>query len=381
VSRPLALAFLAVAAVALPCGADEPDLASAVVAAARDETAPSLGLLGYDRLEEGASGVVPDDDTADEAMRAGWLRAWARRNDVPREALATALACVRTEVEVAAAHGSRRLAVESPPGRTRAASRTRELVVLADYRPELACDDSGGLRPSAAGVPVVRTLRDGVAVDVRASPVTGGRVAVEARVQWGAFDDPPERVSLGARYLGEMDLPRYRGGVARISGAVADGAALEATLRIGGEAVALRVVPRAEVPKGSERARRLDTSLGTLPPIEGDEVHGLPDVVVRSIPDTAIGGSPRRSFGDLDVHADDEAGLWVAGEPLAVAAAAALVEARAAAGARTVRVEVRAHAGDDEIARFTLSALDGRTALLRVGEDRAVVADAGSEVG
>ena len=69
------------------------------------------------------------------------------------------------------------------------------------------------------GDPWVESLLEGVAVDVRPDILHDGRIALETVVQAGAFDpSSPCGIPTGARYLGRIDLPVYRGTLAYASG-------------------------------------------------------------------------------------------------------------------------------------------------------------------
>jgi hypothetical protein len=214
--------------------------------------------------------------------------------------------------------------------------------LVHDFDPELACDNSGGHFPCVVGDPRVRAVLDGLAVQTRASLVDGGpRVALEAFVQTGELTDVVTHRT-GARYIGAIELPTYRGAVAAVSGTVATGKPLVALL---GDTT-VRLTPRIEGPAGSGRA--LDHGLARVKPL---------DVTLPA----------ERVWERAGAVHKLEHGAWLDDyeDPLA----------------RTVRIELDLRAGDARVGSASLTALQGRTAFARIGTDRSLVRDHDVEVG
>lgn len=348
-----------------------------------------FGELEPDPGERPSTGDEEDDDHVE------WLLSWGHGGDVA----AGLLRRIAVDVEVRDSSGRvERARLITAPGRRALHSRTQVLRAVTDYEVELACDNSGGLRPSALGNPQPATLLDGLALDVCAFVVGDGRIALEVVLQAGRFERPVARLDTQARFLGELDLPRYRGVLLSASGATQAGQALEVTLAgADGECYGVRLIPRVlDVPEPEDRARvhRLDAGLLITaweefrfardanrfmnpraqvlpalawrdPPVDRSVLWEHIDHV---LPETAMRLLPR---GDV----------WLVAEEDAAARVRSAFDAWKAAAARTVRVEITARAGEDVIGRVDVPVLTGRTAFFRLGVDQTVLLDADVEVG
>jgi len=266
-----------------------------------------------------------------------------------------------------------------------------------DFDPELACDNSGGLFPCVLGDPRVDAALDGLAVQARPFLLDGGRrVVLEVLLQTGELTRV-ETHRTGARYLGAIEQPTYRGAVVAVSGTVAAGEPLVARLRSARGETVVRLVPEVEGSAGSGRLRALDVGLAQVKPL--DVV--LPAENSRSEDKTweraGAVHKPAYVASSFDCWEDVLAGLDEGGAFSAETARAGPVAAmgpiefqeqavarlsrRLAPLARTVRLDLALRAGGDMAATASLTALHGRTAFVRVGADRSVVRDHDVEVG
>ncbi|MHC4472619.1 MAG: hypothetical protein ACYS99_16845, partial [Planctomycetota bacterium] len=172
---------------------------------------------------------------------------------------------VRVEVEVTHRDGRvSRGEIRTRPGWWGRMTRVRAHRIVWDMDVELACDNSGGFRPCVVGDPVVATALDGLAVQARPFLVDGGRrVALEALVQLGDV----RRVDVlqtGARYLGSIELPTYRGAVVAVSGTVASSEPLVARLRSSKGETVVRLTPHVSGRPSAGGLRALDAGLALI---------------------------------------------------------------------------------------------------------------------
>jgi hypothetical protein len=341
--------------------------------------------------EEEESEEDPDDLVA-------WLRAWGGG-----EAVATGrLRRIAVDAEIVTPDGRiHRARLIAAPGRRALLARTRSLRVMDDYTVELACDNSGGLRPSAVGDPRPHTFLDGLALDVRPFVVGNDRVALEVLLQAGAFDAPVARLDTRARFLGDLDLPRYRGALLSASGATQLGVPLELMLAdAAGGRYALRLVPSLlDVPAAADRARRpvhrFDASLLVALPADlhfasRPDPWSNPPAHVRP---AAVWGEPvaDRSaiWTEIDLQQRDaevrllpDGDVWLVADAAAARRVGSTLDAWTAGAARTVQVDVTARAADGAVVgRAEVPVLTGRTAFFRLGVDRALLLDSDVEVG
>jgi hypothetical protein len=369
---------------------------------------PTLGLLDYADVVMWRGALDPDEApfwNPDDLVHAyRWLVAAEPENladetgrDWHRRLVPDDLRRVVLDVEIASPEGGRqrgRLVLR--PGLTARLVRARALSVAATYDAELACDNSGGERPSALGDPQLRALVDGLALDVRAFPLPGeGRVALECLVQEGRFEEPIERVATRARFLGRLDLPRYRGLLGLVSGAASADRPLSFTVESDVGAWTVRLTPRIraplEVPFADSPVGRLDIGLLTAPSWrlipQGLHPQLTATAQVRSLlvweaPElTSPGGFLERVLPESKVLLRGDGTVWVTATGAPLERARRMLDAWQEARARTVRIEARALIGDEVVARFDATALTGRTAHLRVGRDRAIIPSADVEVG
>jgi hypothetical protein len=364
---------------------------------------PWLGLVAYDvqggdLLDARAAATSSAEPPADRVRPldlAQWLAARTDAADVAALADDT-LRPVSIDVAVEGDLGRDEATLSVRSGSAAATSRTRAVRVIADYAAELACDNSGGKHPSAVGDPVPRRLVDGVSVLVAPSFVDGGRrVALEVVLQVSRLDDPVAVRPTGARFLGDLDFPAADGALLAFDGCVANGEALRARVDAPGGRVEVTLTPhwRADAPAPG-RVRRLDAGLllrpvvgFTIAPPQGwglDPAPALQPVFVAT--GSVVGGATLAHALDAAVPGcarflDGSGGLFVAGDPAAVARAAGVVEALTATVARTVLLEGAARAGDRSLLAWSLPALVDRPAFVRIGRDRACLVDADTEVG
>jgi hypothetical protein len=188
-------------------------------------------------------------------------------------------------------------------GRWAATSRVVTRPLLLDYDVEIACDNSGGLRPSAIGDPQVVPVREGLAIEVRPTFADGGRkVVLETALDAFDLDDPVESLATGARFLGEIDLPRGRRVRAEASGCVASGGTLALDLPVGGSTWRLALTPRRLGAIGSDGpapdAVRIDLALRA-----GDEEVGRASLAALAGRAASLGvGRERWVLADYDVE-------------------------------------------------------------------------------
>ena len=110
--------------------------------------------------------------------------------------------------------------IEARPGAWGRLTSVRAHRLVHDIDVELACDNSGGHNPCVVGDPIVAAALTGFAVEARPFLVEGGRrIALEALVQFGRLESV-ETYRTGARYLGAIELPTYRGALIAVSGTV-----------------------------------------------------------------------------------------------------------------------------------------------------------------
>jgi len=370
---------------------------------------PCLGLLAFgawrlaDAVVEPGPYEQPDGEERGSdgqvawpaAWDVAWLLSWGHGGDVAAALLRRIAVDAEVRTPDGHVHRARLVAV---PGRRASLTRTRTLRVVADYDVELACDNSGGLRPSAVGDPQLRSLLDGLALDVRPFAVGGDRIALEVVFQAGRFDRPVDRFDTRALYLGEVDLPRYRGAVLSASGAVASGSALDLSVQgEGGEGFAVRLTPRlVNVPESDDRARvhPLDARF-LLAPRAAIGFDRQPDPYANPpacVSPAATWVDPLLDRGTLWEHIDrllpsaelrflPHGDVWVVADEDAVAEVGRTFTRWATQAARTVCVELVARTGDTVLGRADLPVLTGRSAFFRLGVDRAVVLDPDVEVG
>ena len=370
---------------------------------------PCLGLvpLGAWWYGDGLFGPDPEDrpdggeggHAASEAWSpewdVEWLLSWGHGGDVAAGLLRRVAVSAEVRTPAGRVHRARLVAV---PGCRGELERTRVLRVVPDYSTEIACDNSGGLRPSALGDPEMVSLRDGLVLDVRPFALGKDRVALEVVFQAGRFDPHVERLDTGARFLGEVDLPRYRGVLLAASGTTAAGSPLDLSVQGGdGERYVVRLTPWIlDVPEPEDRARvhPVDARFLLAPstevgfcrvhdPFANPPAHVAPDAswgpspLDRSVLWEHIDHSLPRAEMRLLPHGD----VWIVGDEGAVADVGRTFERWAARAARTVRVEITARAGDEVIGRVDVPVLTGRTGFFRLGVDQAVLRDADVEVG
>jgi hypothetical protein len=242
---------------------------------------------------------------------------------------------------------------------------------------EIACSNSAEGPPSVVTDPLVTRALEGLAVDVRPFLLgDGGAVALEAVVQAGRFDRSTPTLSLESRYHGRIQLPGYHGSTASVSGYVEPGQALVARLVGPDGTYDIRLTPVVEGAPASGRIRLPPTGLETTrgPGLrDEDDDEDLWDVWDRVEGTTGvIWGSGRRP---------DPRDAVITGPPDVVRTRIAEIERRMRLLARTVHVELALLAGGVEVGRAHLSALTGRTAVVRVGRQRLIVADWDVEVG
>lgn len=401
--RRLAAPFciLLLAALALP-GATAGDLpASAWRRLLERPTEPRRPLLGL--LACGEMGIVHEDcleaeseyeeeEEEDDEERVDDDLIWLLERGREAEVAAGLLQRIAVDVEVRLPSGRiHRGRLVGAPGRRIPFARTRAQRLITDYVVELACDNSGGLRPCAIGDPYVQTLLDGLALDVRPFPVGDDRVALDVMWQAGRIEQPVERLETRARFLGALDLPRYDGLLLSASGTTAAGEPLELVLEREGQRYELRLTPRVF---GSARPRPLDAGLLVVPPTAvgfspypdrflNPPAQVLPEVVQQlPVADRAtlwelIDDLARETPMRLLPHGP----IWLDAEPAVCERVRRALDALTARAARTVRVEVVARAGETVLGRTAIPVLTGRTAFFRLGVDRAMLLDADVEVG
>ena len=250
------------------------------------------------------------------------------------------------------------------------------------------------------GDPWLASLLEGLALDVRPFLVDRKRVALEVLLQAGRFERPVARLDTRALFLGDIDLPRYRGVLLSASGTTSVGEPLALSVaNADGERYAVRLTPRMlDLPESEDRGRRLvhrlDAGFLIAPrtvlgfsrirdPYFNPPAHVLPaadwmdpvadrallwDHIDRVLPRAEMRLLPE---GDVCLVANEDT----------VAEVGRTFDAWASDAARTVRVEITARAGDEVIGRVDVPVLTGRTAFFRLGEDQTVLSDADVEVG
>lgn len=365
--------------------------------------APALGFLprhahrfGWFLERHGHEEGAEDEVVALSLAARGWAEDHVRSMDDVRALARDHLQRVALDVEVTRPGGdTARARVVVLPGEERAWRDTSTMSVVLDYDPEVACDNSGGERPSVIGDPIPVVLEGGIVVAVRATPIdAGSQVRLAATVQVGAFDAPPP-IPTRARYLGALTLPRYRGALLQASGVVAVGEALTSAVETSSGRYGLRIVPTVQGaddplrrPPGVQwfgagalvadrYGRRLDPAtpepldLASWPSATARER----DLDARSLREALRSLTPR-----ADVEVDARGGVWVAGSPAARGTVARTLDAFQRAGGH-LRLRVDVMADDTPLAHALLVARDGETALLRVGQDAAYLLDADVEVG
>ncbi len=360
--------------------------------------------LGY------AEAFAPPDPLRDpDGSRAAWARPFATAveawiedrvpavDDAARRRLAADLLTrIDVDVEVEGAGVRWRGTASAAPGHGVALATTTRRAFVTDVDPELACDNSGGFAPSALGNPVVRPLEDGVRVFVCPHLVAGGRVLLEAVVAAGRFERPVPAVPTEARFLGTLDLARYEGALARMSGTVGPREALETSFSAGARRLAVHVTARVRapdpgVPDGPLRA--LDASALAASPMDAVLLPatrgGLtprPGTVSweptpPAWPPERLLAALRRALPDADLEVSARGRVFVAGDEATIGRARAALAAWESPILRGATVRLALRAGDDVVGRGTLAARSGDVAVLRLGADRAAIVDSDPEVG
>ncbi len=407
----LLLVVVVAVAVASSVAADEaplPATGSADVLRSLTDPAPSQGapILGFLPRHAQHFGWYPDrhDDEGGGADDLGALnlatRRWAeehvRSRDDVRALARDLLQRVVLDFEVTRPGGAVvRARLVTRPGEARAWHDTRTVPVVLDYDPEVACDNSGGERPSVIGDPIPVALEGGVVMTVRATPIEAGAlVRLDATVQVGDVDEPAP-IPTRARYLGALTLPCYRGALLRASGVVAVGEAFTSAVETSHGRYGLRIVPTVEyVGERRGRARRVQWfGAGALvapratprldrPSGEALELASWPVATRRGgrYDLRSLREALRRQEPRADVEVDARGGVWVAGSGAARRAVARTLDGLQS-GAGHLRLGVDLMADDTLLAHAELMACDGETALLRVGQDATYLLDADVEVG
>ncbi len=380
-----------------------------------DPERPTLGLLAYGDLGPPSLDADPDErpgreDEEDEEDDdpVAWLLSWGRGSEVA----AGLLRRVAVDAEVRTPDGRlHRGRLVAAPGRRALLARTRCLRVVANYSPELACDNSGGLRPSAVGDPLLESLLDGLALDVRPFVVGTGRIALEVLLQAGRFERPVERLATRALYLGDLDLPRYHGALLSASGTTDAGQPLHLSLEgAEGERYDVRLTPRIlDAPAREDGPRRtvhrLDAGFLVTPP-RALRFAGEPDawfnppahvssevVWTRPVADrSTIWTTIDRALPEVEMRLLPGGDVWLVAAEDEARRVGRTLDAWTSLAARTVRIEITARAGAAEdvgrvdvpvltVPVLTVPVLTGRTAFFRLGVDRALLLDSDVEVG
>lgn len=310
-------------------------VATAVAGGAAAELPPtpetSAPLLGAIPLESGGS-----------------ISRRVRDTEAPEEP-ATFGPPIRVRVEVRFPDGTVESGtVAAPAGRWTSFGPTRTRRFVADVDVEIACSDSAEGPPSCVPDPIVKDAFGGLAADMRAFRLAGGGVGVEAIVQAGRFEPEVPPVALEAYMEGRIQLPRWRGAVATVAGRLDPDAGLVATLA--GEGGPIRVRFRAtRAPDARPDDAAVAAAEAPLPPPDESEEAGRTE----------------HTWSDLAAR---ELPWWRPAPP-------------PPPDAGTLVVDLRLLADGEEISRFTLPAIAGRTALARRGTDSTIVSDWDVEVG
>lgn len=361
-----------------------------------EERPPSAPPLLVERLQASEARVLRSGGSL---VLVGALTG-EERGDV-EALLAAAGVAVRLRVEVESPWGGGALSTVVRPGRTARLGGSWRSPEVRSYRPELACDNSGGLRPSALGKPVVAWTGDGWGADVRPFLVPGSdAVALEVLITAGARVGPSARLAAAPVILGQLELPTADLALLTGSGRVGPGEALVLEGQLEGARVSARVT--AEVlgerpdPRPKARLVRLPTDLLLAPPWTADfaddspgyddlnsdpplalsitHVLGPAPLTPAALAQAIVGGSP--------VAADAErGGTDLLGEPREVREALQRLNALAQPYARTARLRVSLRAAGAPVGGLTLSALAGRGSVVRLGRARSVLLDHDTEVG
>lgn len=318
--------------------------------------------------------------------------------------LASASVALRVRVEVDSPWGRGALSTTVRPGQRARLGGTWQTRELRTYAPELACDNSGGLRPSALGKPVLEWGGGGWGAEVRPFLVPGSQaLAVEVLVTAGARVGTAERLLAAATILGELELPTADLALLTGSGSLAPGQALLLQGALEGAAITARVT--AEVlgagvdPLAGPRLSRLPTDLLLVPPwtvapmledvygLNGDPLLAL--TLRHQVEEAAF--SPAELVealrgglleGGHDVQADvARGGTDVLGTREARAEVLARLEHLARPLGRSARLRVDLRAAGESVGALELSALHGRRSAVRLGRVRAVLLDPDTEVG
>lgn len=308
-----------------------------------------------------AAGAAADLPPAPEAatpilgpfpLRSGSWYGGVRDPDAAANAAAPAGPPIRVRVEVAFPDGTVESGtVAAPAGHWTSFGPTRSRRFLSDVDVEIACSNSAEGAPSCVPDPMVKTAFEGIAADLRTFRTAGGGVGLEAIVQAGRFDEGTPFVPLEAAMEGRIQLPRWRGAVAVVAGRLDADTGLSARLEGRDGPVGIRFVPTSIPPvrPGAAAGAAASAADAPLPPPGGEE-------------------ETSGTFGDwLDLEAR-ELPWWSASPP-------------PPPDVRALVVDLRLLAAGDEIARYSLPALAGRTVVARAGTDETIVYDWDVEVG
>ncbi len=365
-----------------------------------DEDAPRPGAppLLVERLREGRARIVP---ALGGLALVGPLSS-AERADV-EALLAHATEAVLLEVELDSPWGQGRLSTTVRPGQVARLGGAFVEARLRDYEPELACDNSGGWRPSALGNPVTYADAAGWGADLRPFRIPGSNdLALEVLLVAGGPVAPPSRLTAAPWSLGLLELPEGASALLLGSGRVAPGGTLALAARLGDERVSARVRARLvgrDRPAGeAPRLTRADADLLLAPPWTAERADDpyagygdaprLSQVLVLSVGEAAAApGDLGPLLCDGSALAADVArgGLDLLGRPEDRRAALARLAEEAAPHARAVRLRLTWRAGGaapgQTLGEADLSLLVGRTVALRLGRARGVLLDHDTEVG